>query len=208
MGIYMYFRLLNDFECIIWMFGKFKFEEYCVFVYFWKVVQYVKILVDIEELYGVSIDWKKLYEIISSYDYGEIFIGDIKIFVKYYLLELCFMLFYVEEVMVEYFINENIFEEFKDIFCRQLCEGKDDFVEGLIFEVVDKMDQVYEVFVELQCGNMEKEFIVMYCYVLIKIKNIDFYCVCYFLDNILFDMIEEGICFLFDICKIIEEVLF
>lgn len=117
------------------------------------------------------------------------------------------MLLHVEEAMVEHFINENIPEEFKDIFRRQLREGKDDSVEGLILEVADKMDQVYEAFAELQRGNTEKEFIVMYRYALIKIKNIDLHCVRYFLDNILPDMIEEGIRSPFDIRQITEEAL-
>lgn len=117
------------------------------------------------------------------------------------------MLQKVEEGMVEHFINENIPEEFQPIFRRQLREGKDQSVEGLILEVADKMDQVYEAFAELQRGNTEKEFIVMYRYALIKIKNIDLHCVQYFLEQILPDMIDEGIRSPFDIRKITEEAL-
>jgi putative hydrolase of HD superfamily len=88
-----------------------------------------------------------------------------------------------------------------------LREGKDNSVEGLILEVADKMDQVYEAFAELQRGNTEKEFIVMYRYALIKIKNIDLHCVRYFLNHILPDIIEEGNRSPFDIRKITEEAL-
>lgn len=42
------------------------------------------------------------------------------------------------------------------IFRKQLREGKDDSVESLILEVVDKMDQVYEAFAEFQRGNTEE----------------------------------------------------
>ncbi|MCL6661112.1 HD domain-containing protein [Paenibacillus sp. ClWae2A] len=207
MGIHTYFRSLNDLERIIRTPGKFKFEEHSVSAHSWKVVQYAKTLADIEEQHGVTIDWKKLYEITSSHDYGEIFIGDIKTPVKHYSLELRSMLQKVEEGMVEHFINENIPEEFQPIFRRQLREGKDQSVEGLILEVADKMDQVYEAFAELQRGNTEKEFIVMYRYALVKIKNIDLHCVQYFLEQILPDMIEEGIRSPFDIRKITEEAL-
>lgn len=207
MGIHTYFRSLNDLERIIRTPGKFKFEEHSVSAHSWKVVQYAKTLADIEEQNGTTIDWKKLYEITSSHDYGEIFIGDIKTPVKHYSLELRSMLQKVEEGMVEHFINENIPEEFQPIFRRQLREGKDQSVEGLILEVADKMDQVYEAFAELQRGNTEKEFIVMYRYALVKIKNIDLHCVQYFLEQILPDMIDEGIRSPFDIRKITEEAL-
>ena len=207
MGIHTYFRSLNDLERIIRTPGKFNFEEHSVSAHCWKVVQYAKTLADIVEQHGTTIDWKKLYEITSSHDYGEIFIGDIKTPVKHYSLELRSMLQKVEEGMVEHFINENIPEEFQPIFRRQLREGKDQSVEGLILEVADKMDQVYEAFAELQRGNTEKEFIVMYRYALVKIKNIDLHCVQYFLEQILPDMIEEGIRSPFDIRKITEEAL-
>ena len=42
---------------------------------------------------------------------------------------------------------------------------------------------------------------------LVKIKNIDLHCVQYFLEQILPDMIEEGIRSPFDIRKITEEAL-
>lgn len=180
MGIHTYFRSLNELERIIRCPGKFKFEEHSVSAHSWKVVQYAKTLADIEERNGVRIDWKKLYEITSSHDYGEIFIGDIKTPVKHSSKELRLLIQQVEEGMIEYFIEENIPEDFKAIFRKQLREGKDDSVEGLILEVADKMDQVYEAFAELQRGNTEKEFIVMYRNALVKIKNIQLHCVEYF----------------------------
>ncbi|AIQ61995.1 5'-deoxynucleotidase YfbR [compost metagenome] len=207
MGIHAYFRSLNDLERIIRAPGKFKFEEHSVSAHSWKVVQYAKTLADIEELHGTAIDWKKLYEITSSHDYGEIFIGDIKTPVKHYSLELRSMLQQVEEGMVRHFIDENIPEEFQAIFRRQLREGKDDSVEGLILEVADKLDQVYEAFAEMQRGNMEKEFITMYRGALVKIKNIDLECVRYFLNRILPDIIEESKASPIDIKRITEEAL-
>ncbi|SDX59376.1 YfbR-like 5'-deoxynucleotidase [Paenibacillus sp. PDC88] len=207
MGIHTYFRSLNDLERIIRTPGKFKFEEHSVSAHSWKVVQYAKTLADIEEQHGVHVDWKKLYEITSSHDYGEIFIGDIKTPVKHYSLELRAMLQQVEEGMVQHFIEENIPEEFKSIFRRQLREGKDNSVEGLILEVADKLDQVYEAFVELQRGNTEKEFVAMYRNAIVKIKNIDLHCVRYFLEQILPDIIDECMTSPFDIKQITKEAL-
>jgi putative hydrolase of HD superfamily len=207
MGIHTYFRSLNELERIIRCPGKFKFEEHSVSAHSWKVVQYAKTLADIEERNGVSIDWKKLYEITSSHDYGEIFIGDIKTPVKHSSKELRLLIQQVEEGMIEYFIEENIPAEFKAIFRKQLREGKDDSVEGLILEVADKMDQVYEAFAELQRGNTEKEFIVMYRNALVKIKNIQLKCVDYFLEHILPDMVKEETPSSIDIKKITEEAL-
>ncbi|AHM68634.1 hydrolase [Paenibacillus polymyxa] len=207
MGIHTYFRSLNELERIIRCPGKFKFEEHSVSAHSWKVVQYAKTLADIEERNGVNIDWKKLYEITSSHDYGEIFIGDIKTPVKHSSKELRLLIQQVEEGMIEYFIEENIPEDFKAIFRKQLREGKDDSVEGLILEVADKMDQVYEAFAELQRGNTEKEFIVMYRNALVKIKNINLKCVEYFLENILPDMVKEETPSSIDIKKITEEAL-
>ncbi|GGJ18365.1 YfbR-like 5'-deoxynucleotidase [Paenibacillus hunanensis] len=207
MGIHTYFRSLDDLERIIRCPGKFKFEEHSVSAHSWKVVQYAKTLADIEEMHGVSIDWKKLYEITSSHDYGEIFIGDIKTPVKHSSLELRSLLQKVEEGMIEHFIEENIPEEFKQIFRHQLHEGKDDSTEGLILEVADKMDQVYEAFSELQRGNTEKEFIAMYRNAIVKIKNIRLHCVDYFLEHILPDMVHEGTFSTIDIKRITEEAL-
>ncbi|QNV59586.1 5'-deoxynucleotidase YfbR [Paenibacillus polymyxa E681] len=207
MGIHTYFRSLNELERIIRCPGKFKFEEHSVSAHSWKVVQYAKTLADIEERNGASIDWKKLYEITSSHDYGEIFIGDIKTPVKHSSKELRLLIQQVEEGMIEYFIEENIPEDLKAIFRKQLREGKDNSVEGLILEVADKMDQVYEAFAELQRGNTEKEFIVMYRNALVKIKNIQLHCVDYFLENILPDMVKEETPSSIDIKKITEEAL-
>ncbi|MDO3410375.1 HD domain-containing protein [Saccharibacillus sp. CPCC 101409] len=207
MGIHRYFRSLNELERIIRCPGKFKFEEHSVAAHSWKVVQYAKTLADIEEQHGTVIDWKKLYEITSSHDYGEIFIGDIKTPVKHSSPELRQLIQQVEEGMVAHFIEEHIPEEFKPIFLNQLREGKDDSVEGLILEVADKMDQVYEAFAELQKGNTEKEFVVMYRNALVKIKRIKLACVDYFLDHILPDMVSEESLSPVDIKRITEEAL-
>ncbi|CAM4293313.1 YfbR-like 5'-deoxynucleotidase [Paenibacillus phoenicis] len=207
MGIHAYFRSLNELERIYRCPGRFKFEEHSVAAHSWKVVQYAKTLADIEEQHGVAIDWKKLYEITSSHDYGEIFIGDIKTPVKHASAELRNLIQQVEEGMVHNFIDEHIPVEFKPIFRNQLREGKDGSVEGLILEVADKLDQVYEAFAELQRGNTEKEFVKMYRDALIKIKNIRLHCVDYFLREILTDMVLEGTSSPIDIKQITEEAL-
>jgi putative hydrolases of HD superfamily len=207
MGIHAYFRSLNELERIYRCPGRFKFEEHSVAAHSWKVVQYAKTLADIEEQNGVAIDWKKLYEITSSHDYGEIFIGDIKTPVKHASIELRNLIQQVEEGMVHNFIDEHIPEEFKTIFRNQLREGKDETVEGVILEVADKLDQVYEAFAELQRGNTEKEFVKMYRDALVKIKNIDLHCVDYFLREILTDMVNEGTTSPIDIKRITQEAL-
>lgn len=38
MGMYEYFKSLSDLEMINWVLGYFKFEEYNVVVYFFKVI--------------------------------------------------------------------------------------------------------------------------------------------------------------------------
>ncbi|MDU4695929.1 MULTISPECIES: YfbR-like 5'-deoxynucleotidase [Paenibacillus] len=207
MGIHAYFRSLNELERIYRCPGRFKFEEHSVAAHSWKVVQYAKTLADIEEQHGVAVDWKKLYEITSSHDYGEIFIGDIKTPVKHASIELRNLIQQVEEGMVHNFIDEHIPEEFKPIFRSQLREGKDNTVEGLILEVADKLDQVYEAFAELQRGNTEKEFVKMYRDALVKIKNIRLHCVDYFLREILTDMVNEGTTSPIDIKQITQEAL-
>lgn len=207
MGIHAYFRSLNELERIIRCPGKFKFEEHTVAAHSWKVVQYAKTLADIEEKNGRIVDWKKLYEITSSHDYGEIFIGDIKTPVKHSSMALRSLIQQVEEGMVRHFIEEHIPEDFKTIFYNQLREGKDDSLEGLILEVADKLDQVYEAFTELGRGNTEKEFVTMYRNALVKIKNIRLSCVDYFLDYILPDMINEETFSSVDIKRITEEAL-
>ncbi|WP_336775864.1 MULTISPECIES: YfbR-like 5'-deoxynucleotidase [unclassified Paenibacillus] len=207
MGIHTYFQSLTDLERIIRCPGKFKFQAHSVAEHSWKVVQYAKTLADIEEMNGVAVDWKKLYEITSSHDYGEIFIGDIKTPVKHYSMELRSMLLQVEEGMVAHFIDDHIPEEFKPTFRRQLREGKDQSVEGQILEVADKLDQIYEAFIELQLGNTEKEFIVMYRSALIKIKEIKLHCVDYFLAHILPDLVSQGVKSPIDIEQITKEAL-
>lgn len=207
MGIHTYFRSLNEMERIYRCPGKFKFEEHTVAAHSWKVVQYAKTLADIEEQHGAAVDWKKLYEITSSHDYGEIFIGDIKTPVKHSSMELRKLIQQVEEGMVNHFIEEHIPQEFKSIFRKQLREGKDDSLEGKILEVADKMDQVYEAFAELQRGNTEKEFVKMYREALIKIKHIDLNCVDYFLKQILPDLVNEESLSPVDIRRITEEAL-
>lgn len=207
MGIHTYFRSLNELERIYRCPGKFKFEEHSVAAHSWKVVQYAKTLANIEEQHGAEIDWKKLYEITSSHDYGEIFIGDIKTPVKHSSLELRKLIQQVEEGMVSHFIEEHIPEEFKGIFHNQLREGKDQTTEGLILEVADKLDQVYEAFAELQRGNTEKEFVKMYRDALVKIKNIKLKCVDYFLQEILTDMVNEETLSSIDIKRITKEAL-
>lgn len=192
MGIHTYFQSLNDLERIIRCPGKFKFEEHSVAAHSWKVVQYAKTLADIEESHGVEVNWKKLYEVTSSHDYGEIFIGDIKTPVKHSSLELRAMLQQVEEGMVSHFIDTHIPEQFRDIFRRQLREGKDQSVEGRILEVADKMDQIYEAYMELLRGNTEKEFVTMYRQALSKISKIKLHCVEYFLAHILPDLVTAG----------------
>lgn len=207
MGIHAYFLSLTDLERIIRCPGKFKFQEHSVSAHSWKVVQYAKTLADIEESHGVVVDWKKLYEITSSHDYGEIFIGDIKTPVKHSSLELRAMLQQVEEGMIAHFIDERIPEPFQHIFRRQLREGKDDTIEGKILEVADKLDQIYEAFTELQLGNTEKEFVVMYRSALIKIKGIKLRCVDYFLEHILPDIVSEGSRSPIDIAQITKDAL-
>ncbi|WCF11541.1 HD domain-containing protein (plasmid) [Paenibacillus thiaminolyticus] len=207
MGIHTFFRRLNELERIVRCPGKFKFEEHNVAAHSWKVIQYAQFLATVEENNGVAINWRKLFEITASHDFGEIFIGDIKTPVKHSSPELRAMINHVEETMIHNFIEEEIPNEFKSVFSQRLKDGKDSSVEGLILEVADKMDQVYEAFAEIQKGNTEPEFIKMYRNALGKIKDINLHCVRYFLNEILPDMISEEMMSYVDIKEITEQVL-
>lgn len=50
-------------------------------------------MVIVEEYYGNKIDWKSFYEKLFNYDFVEVFIGDIKILVKYVSKELKYLFF-------------------------------------------------------------------------------------------------------------------
>lgn len=50
-------------------------------------------------------NWCVLYEKVLNYDYLEFFIGDIKMFVKYVMIEFCEMFLEVEESMIKNFIE-------------------------------------------------------------------------------------------------------
>lgn len=192
MGIHSFFMSLNDLERIIRCPGRFKFEEHNVAAHSWKVSQYAMFFATLEERNGVKIDWKKLYEITINHDYGEVFIGDIKTPVKHSSPELREMISEVEEKMIRNFIKKEIPKEFQDVFMERMKEGKDGSVEGLILEMADKLDQVYEAFSELKRGNQEEEFISMYKNALKKILLIPLpVSVNYFKEVMLQDLINE-----------------
>lgn len=207
MGIHAYFRGFNEVEKIVRCPGKFKFEEHNVAAHSWKVTQYVQFFATVEEKNGVSINWKRLFDITTGHDYAERFTGDIKTPVKYATPELRAMIQHVEEAMTQKFIEEEIPEEFKEIFKVRLSEGKDNSTEGKLLALADKLDQVYEAFSELQKGNPEREYVSMYVNALTAIKNIKLTSVQYFLDYILPDMIAEEMLTKVDIRKVTEEAL-
>ena len=56
----------------------FKYTEHTVVAHSYRVASIAQVLGDIEELEGVAVDWKMLYEKALNHDYTERFIGDIK----------------------------------------------------------------------------------------------------------------------------------
>ena len=121
-----------------------------------------QVLGDIEELNGVTINWKSLYEKSLNHDYTERFIGDIKTPVKYASKELRGMLQTVEEKMTEEFITQEIPKEFQEIYRRRLFEGKDQTVEGELLAIADKIDLLYESFEEIVKNNPEEVYQAMF----------------------------------------------
>ncbi|MDF0478992.1 HD domain-containing protein [Vagococcus sp. PNs007] len=155
MGLNEFILGLNSLETITRAPGFFKFTEHTVAAHSYRVASIAQVLGDIEEVNGVTIDWKSLYEKALNHDYTERFIGDIKTPVKYASKELRGMLQTVEEKMTDQFIEEEIPSEFQAIYRRRLFEGKDETVEGEILAIADKVDLLYESFEEIVKNNPE-----------------------------------------------------
>lgn len=155
MGLNEFILGLNNLETITRAPGFFKYTEHTVAAHSYRVASIAQVLGDIEELEGVAVDWKMLYEKALNHDYTERFIGDIKTPVKYASPELRGMLQLVEEKMTDEFINQEIPEAFQDIYRRRLCEGKDDSIEGQLLAIADKVDLLYESFEEIVKNNPE-----------------------------------------------------
>ncbi|GEQ61375.1 HD superfamily hydrolase [Vagococcus lutrae] len=155
MGLNEFILGLNNLETITRAPGFFKYTEHTVAAHSYRVASIAQVLGDIEELEGVAVDWKMLYEKALNHDYTERFIGDIKTPVKYASPELRGMLQLVEEKMTDEFINQEIPEAFQDIYRRRLFEGKDDTIEGELLAIADKVDLLYESFEEIVKNNPE-----------------------------------------------------
>ncbi len=155
MGLNEYIVGLSNLEKISRAPGFFKFTEHTVAAHSFRVASIAQVLGDIEELNGVEINWKLLYEKSLNHDYTERFIGDIKTPVKYANKQLRGMLHTVEERMTIEFIDQEIPEEFQMIYRRRLFEAKDNSVEGQLLAIADKVDLLYESFEEIVNSNPE-----------------------------------------------------
>ncbi|MDT2814674.1 HD domain-containing protein [Vagococcus carniphilus] len=162
MGLNEFILGLNNLEKISRAPGFFKYTEHTVAAHSYRVASIAQVLGDIEELKGVEINWKSLYEKALNHDYTERFIGDIKTPVKYANTELRGMLSIVEEKMTEEFILQEIPTEFQEIYRRRLFEGKDETVEGEILAIADKIDLLYESFEEIVKSNPEEVYMDMF----------------------------------------------
>ena len=209
MGIHTYFKSLTKLERIERCPGQFKLERHNVASHSFKVTQYAQFLATVEESYGTEINWKDLYEKALNHDFPEVFISDIPTPVKYATPELRSMLRSVEEGMTEKFIESEIPEEYQGYFRNLMKDGKEgSSIESKILSISDKIDLVYEAFLEIQKGNSEPVYIEIYRDALTSIKSFDYLsCVQYFFENILPDMINEDTTSTIDIKKITEEVL-
>ncbi|KEO84948.1 HD domain-containing protein [Tumebacillus flagellatus] len=194
MGIHNYFKSLSDLEGMNRCPGKFKYQEHSVASHSFKVTKIAQFLGTVEEHHGQELDWRILYEKALNHDYAELFTGDIKTPVKYAMPELKQLFSQVEEMMTRKFIEQEIPEEFQAIYERRFSEGKDETLEGKILAVADKIDLLYESFGEIQKGNPEPLFLEIYEEALSTILRYqEMHCVQYFLDNILPEMLEEGV---------------
>lgn len=192
MGLNEYILGLNNLEKIYRAPGFFKFTEHSVAAHSYRVASIAQVLGDIETLNGVSIDWKSLYEKALNHDYTERFIGDIKTPVKYASPELREMLQTVEEKMTDEFINQEIPEEFQDIYRLRLSEGKDDTVEGELLAIADKVDLLYESFEEINKNNPEIVYKEMFLEAVQTIKSFDHRpSVQYFFEKIFPDLLND-----------------
>ncbi|MBY7147621.1 hydrolase, partial [Levilactobacillus brevis] len=116
--------------------------------------------------------------------------GDIKTPVKYATPELRKMLADVEDSLTANFIQNEIPSQFQAAYTRRLGEGKDETLEGQILSVADKVDLLYESFVEIQKGNPEPVFTEIYresLTTILKFKQLA--CVQYFLAEVLPEML-------------------
>ncbi|MGX7162895.1 YfbR-like 5'-deoxynucleotidase [Enterococcus massiliensis] len=192
MGLNEYLLGLNNLEKIYRAPGFFKFTEHSVAAHSYRVASIAQVLGDIEEMNGVAIDWKSLYEKALNHDYTERFIGDIKTPVKYASPELRAMLQHVEEKMTDEFIHQEIPSEFQAIYRRRLSEGKDETVEGEILAIADKVDLLYESFEEINKNNPEKVFGEMFLESVQTIKQFQHRpSVEYFFKNIFPELLDE-----------------
>lgn len=208
MGMHNYFKSLSDLEGIFRCPGKFKYQEHSVASHSFKVTKIAQFLGTVEEHQGTQIDWRTLYEKAINHDYAELFTGDIKTPVKYAMPELKELFSQVEETMTRNFIAQEIPEEFQAIYERLFSEGKDDSIEGKILAVADKIDLLYESFGEIQKGNPETLFLEIYEEALSTIiRYQELYCVQYFLENILPEMLEEGVIPYTQINKVSKHIL-
>jgi putative hydrolases of HD superfamily len=207
MGMHTYFKSLAKLERIVRCPGEFKLDPHNVASHSFKVAQYCQFLGEVEERNGAKIDWKSLYEKAINHDVPEQWVGDVKSPVKYFSPELRELIHQVEEGMTTQFIESEIPDEFKAMYHEKLKEGKDGSLEGNILAVADKMDQVYEAFIEIQKGNSEKEFVKMYCDAIIAIKGMPLACAAYFLERVLPDMVNDDLVSSINIKQITEELL-
>ncbi|MGX7131914.1 YfbR-like 5'-deoxynucleotidase [Enterococcus songbeiensis] len=192
MGLNEYLLGLNNLEKIYRAPGFFKFTEHSVAAHSYRVASIAQVLGDIEEMNGIAIDWKSLYEKALNHDYTERFIGDIKTPVKYASPELRAMLQHVEEKMTDEFIHQEIPSEFQAIYRRRLSEGKDETVEGEILAIADKVDLLYESFEEINKNNPEKVFEEMFLESVQTIKQFQHRpSVEYFFKNIFPELLDE-----------------
>ena len=83
------------------------------------------------------------------------------------------MLQTVEEKMTDEFINQEIPEEFQEVYRRRLFEGKDDTVEGELLAISDKVDLLYESFEEIIKNNPEKVYKEMFIEAVTTIKGFE-----------------------------------
>lgn len=208
MGIHNYFKSLSNLEGIIRCPGKFKYQEHSVASHSFKVTKIAQFLATVEEMHGTPINWKLVYEKAINHDYSELFTGDIKTPVKYALPKLKELFTQVEESMIKEFLEKEFPKEFQAIYEERFREGKDETIEGKILAISDKIDLLYESFGEIIKGNPEPLFLQIYKEALDTILQFkDMYCVQYFINNILQEIIEEETVLCSTVQKITKESL-
>lgn len=157
------------------------------------VTQIGQMLAVIEEQYGNTINWKKLFIKLINHDVPEAMTGDIINTTKHKNKQIKNMVDAIERELVEEVLIKALDEPFQQIYREFLLEGKDDTLEGQILKYADTIDALLECIYELKLNNTET-FKDKYYTLLSKLEESNLESVKYFLKKILPNIVKDIDC--------------